>query len=404
MAFLSLGPNQPSVEISVDFANDPTSSTRTWIDVTPYVRDFQITRGRPDALSRPGVGALNLTLQNDDGRFDPTNTAGPYSPNVLPMRRIRVLAQWNSITYNLFHGHVDDWPLEFPELGKNSVVRVHAVDALAVVNLTDLGGKSYAAQVSDVRGSAVLVDCGFGTAEMNLQTGQSTMAASGTLTTGTSALSHLLDVQASENGLLFVDAGGTWQFHDRHYRLTDKSAASGTIGTQAGQIGYRNIRTQYGAEQIANIVKVTASGGTAETATDASSTASYYQRVLTWPVGGNYLVTSQAEALNAAEHVQGLYSQPALRIPEVVAAPAGATANWPTVLAAEISDRLAIRHVRPDGGTITGDKYVEGIAHAATFERDWSVTISLSDAVAQSFWILGDAALGLLGETTVLGY
>jgi len=47
---------------------------------------------------------------------------------------------------------------------------------------------------------------------------------------------------------------------------------------------------------------------------------------------------------------------------------------------------------------------VEGVAHAASFERDWAVTFSLSDAVAQSFWILGDAALSLLGETTVLGY
>ena len=403
MAFQSLGPNQPSVEISVDFANDPTSSTRTWVDITTYVRQFTITRGRKDALSRPEVGTLSLTLQNDSGRFDPTNTAGAYSPNVLPMRRVRVLAQWNSVTYNLFHGHIEDWPLSFPNDGKNALVGVRAVDALAVLNLFDLAGKSYAAQVADVRGSAVLVDCGFGTAEMNLRTGQSTMVASGTISSQT-AQSMILDVSASENGLWFVNAGGTWVFQDRHFRQTQKSATSGTVGTQGGQIGYRDIRTTYGAQDLANIIKVTASGGTTETTTDASSTATYYQRTITWPVSGTYLVSSQAEALAAAQYIKAIYSTPALRIPEVVAVPAGATANWPTVLAAELSDRLTIRHVRPDGGTITGDKHLEGIGHAASFERDWAVTLSLSDADAQAFWILGDANLSLLGDTTILGY
>ena len=404
MAFLSLGPMLPTVEISVDFANDPTSSTRTWVDVTPYVREFSTKRGRPDALSRITAGTLALTLQNQDGRFDPTNTAGPYYPNVLPMRRIRVLAQWNSVTYNVFHGYVEDWPLSFPNDGKNALVHVRAVDALAILPLFDLGGQSYASEVSSVRGSAVFTTCGFGTADMSISAGQSTLVASGTITVGNDALAHLLDVQASENGLVFADTGGTLVFQDRHFRPKNRSTSSGTIGTGSGLIGYRDIRTSYGVSDLWNAVTVTASGGTAETAVDASSTASYYKRSLTWPVGGSYLVASQAEALSAAQHVRGLYAQPALRVPEVAVVGAGGTANWATILAFEISSRATLAHVTPAGGTITGEKYVEGIGHRVTFERDWETAVQLSDAPAQAVWILGDANFSKLGETTVLGY
>ena len=394
----------PSIEVSVDFANDPTSSTRTWVDITPYAREFATRRGRPDALSRIDTGTLTLTLDNRDGRFDPTNTSGAYYPNVLPMRRIRVLAQWLSVTYNVFHGYIDDWPLSFPDLGKNALVNVTAVDALAILPLLDIGGQSYAAQLSSARGSACLNTCRFLAAEMNIATGQSTLVASGTIAADTSALSHLLDAEASENGLLFADAGGTVVFQDRHLRPKNKSASSGTIGTGGGMIGYRDLRTSYGVSDLWNEISVTANGGTAEVATDAGSTASYYKRSLAWPTGGNYLVASQSEALNAAQHVRGLYAAPALRVHEVAVVGAGGTANWATILGFEISSRATISHVTPAGGTITGDKYVEGIGHHVTLERDWETAFQLSDAPSQAVWIAGDAANSLAGVTTVAGY
>lgn len=404
MAFVSLGPSLPSVEVSVDFENNPTSSTRTWVDITPYVKEFVTQRGRGDALSRPDTGTLTLTLSNIDGRFDPTNTAGPYYPNVLPMRRIRVRAQWDSVTYNVFHGYVEDWPLSFPDMNKNALVLARAVDALAILPLFDLGGQSFAAQRSDVRGSAVLAACGFGTAEMNLSAGQSTLVASGTIAAGVTAQSHLLDVQASENGLLFPDAGGTILFHDRHYRLKNKSLSAGTIGTGAGLIGYREIRTSYGVADVFTAVTVTPFGGTAEIVTDAAGTAAYYKRSLNWPVGGTYLVAPQGEGRNAAEHVADLYSQPALRVPEVAVVGAAGTANWPTILAREISDRVTISHITPAGGTITGDKHIEGVGHSVTLDRDWATTLRLSDAASQTGWVLGDPTNGLLGVTTKLVY
>jgi hypothetical protein len=74
------------------------------------------------------------------------------------------------------------------------------------------------------------------------------------------------------------------------------------------------------------------------------------------------------------------------------------------VLALELSDRLSVRHRRPDGGTIASDKYAEGISHRVSVERTWEAGLNLSDTSAQASWLLGDAELSLLGETTNLSF
>jgi hypothetical protein len=399
------GPNLPVVEVMIDFANDPTSTTRTWVDVSGYVRDLQTERGRQDSFSRPNVGTLSLLLHNRDGRFDPTNTSGPYYPNVKPMRRIRVRCTWNSVTYNLFLGYITDWPLSFPSWNFNAIVQVQAVDALAILNQFDLGGKSYPVQTTDQRIQAVLTDCGIDASEMNLQPGISTIVASGVLSTGTTAQAHLLDVTSSESGLLFMDGQGVWTFHNRHYRLLSQRASAGVLGTASTATRYRDITTSYGIGDVWNTVTVTPFGGTPVSATDTTSEGSYYKRTLTWPTGGTYLVANPDEALNAAQFILLAFAQPSLRVPEVVTVPANSpTVNWPFTLSREISDRVTVTHVRPDGGTITGDKFVEGISHSISHDRNWTITFRLSDVTITTYWVLGDATLGVLGTSTILAY
>ncbi|MCR4340096.1 MAG: hypothetical protein NUW01_09435 [Gemmatimonadaceae bacterium] len=400
--YYELGSDLPAVLIEIDFDHDPTSTSFTWTDVTAYVREFSLHRGRPDTLSQPAPGTLALTLKNTDDRFTPTNTAGAYYPNVLPMRRIRVRAKWNSVAYNLFTGYVEDWPLSFPDMNRNALVTVQASDAFAVLNLTDLGGQSYAAQLSSARATAVFGFAGFNT--WNASTGQDTIVASGTIAYGTMALPHVQDVAQSESGLVYADAGGTLRFQDRQYRFTNNATSVGTVGTGGGMIGYQDLTTSYGVSNLWNSIRVTANGGTAETATDASSTASYYKRTLDWPPGGSYLVASQAVALSAAQAILASYKNPALRVPEVVTVPAGATANWPTVLALDLSDRMTLSHITPGGGTILGSKHVEGVTHDVSFERTWDATLALSDATSAGVWVLGNATYSLLGESTILSY
>jgi hypothetical protein len=397
MAFLSMGPDLPSVEITIDITNSPTSTTRTWTDITPYVRAFSISRGRQNELEQTSPGTLRLVLSNMDRRFDPTYTAGPYYPNVLPNRRIRARAQWATVTYNLFHGYTNGYPQEWPGDGFDAVVQVIATDVFKVLNLSDLGGKSYPSQTTDARLGTVFYDVGLGTADYSLQAGKSTVAASGTIASGSGALAHSQDVTQSENGVLFVDGGGTIVFQNRHFRSTSRTVASGTIGDAAGEIPYVDPVVPSSEDKLWNQAAVTPAGGTAETAVDAASTAEYYSRSLRRSV----LVSSQSEALSCAQYLVGRYKDPQLEVTGVTLVGAAATANWPKILSLEISDRYAFRRRPPGGGTIAMDEFVESVQIDVDPERDWRTRLSMSPVTNEVLWVLDVSALD---STTRLTY
>ena len=59
-----------------------------------------VRRGKQYELDQVQPGEMTLTLRNDDGVFDPTNTLSPFYPQVIPYRLIRLRAQYPA-TVNL---------------------------------------------------------------------------------------------------------------------------------------------------------------------------------------------------------------------------------------------------------------------------------------------------------------
>ena len=404
MTFVVLHPNLPDIEVAVAFGNNPTDSPLTWTDVTPYVRGLEYRRGRQSELARSEAGEAVIALDNRDGRFTPTNTASPYTPNVVPMVPVRIRARWSGVVYDRFVGYAESWTPTWPGDGLDAVVELEAVDAIAVLNLYDLGGKSYAAALTGTRFSAVLTDCGLTGGAVSLGTGQSTIIASGTLTTGTGALSHLQSCEETENGTFYPSRGGTLVLEDRHHRIKNETASQGTIGDGAGEIPYRELTAAYDAYQLWNECKMTPDGGTVETAVDTSSTAKYFKRTLDRAL----LISSQSEALSAAQWNLARYKDPALRTPSVtILGAANAATAWPVVLTVDISDRVTRKRRPPGGGTISDDQHVEAVAERVSLDRggpSWDTTWTLSPATSEAFWILGNAQNSLLGQTTRLGY
>lgn len=86
----------PTVTWELNTTRDPNdpAGTDTWVDFTPYVLDFTVTRGRVDELSDVQAGTMQLKLRNSDGRFDPANASGPYYPNLKGWRQCRMKASW----------------------------------------------------------------------------------------------------------------------------------------------------------------------------------------------------------------------------------------------------------------------------------------------------------------------
>jgi hypothetical protein len=69
----------------------PTAPTFSQ-DITAYVREASTHRGAARELERVEAGTASITFDNLDGRFTPFNPASPYYPNILPMRRMRIMA------------------------------------------------------------------------------------------------------------------------------------------------------------------------------------------------------------------------------------------------------------------------------------------------------------------------
>jgi hypothetical protein len=134
------------VLVEVGFTASPLTALASvsWTDVTAYVREFSIRRGRTDEYGAYAPGTLSVRLNNHDRRFDPENSAGPYSGNLLPMRRIRVRATQGG-TRTLFVGYVTGWPQSWEEIS-DAVVDLRCVDATRLLDQTPVrGGTAVAA-------------------------------------------------------------------------------------------------------------------------------------------------------------------------------------------------------------------------------------------------------------------
>lgn len=388
----------PELMVEIDFTNDPTNATRVWTDVTVDVRALSYTRGgRNHELQRSEAGTLNGVLNNRHGHYDPSNASSIYYPGVKRMRWIRVRARWSGVIYTRWTGLIESWRQEWPAFGKDAVVTIRATDSFKVLTLFDLSGLSYASQATGTRVSAVLTSVG--ATSSTVDTGQTTVVASGTFAEASMALPHLLEIEESENGLLFAEGDGGITFQSRHYRLLNSSAVTATIGEGAGEIPYRDASAELDDGDVFNRVSVTPSGGTAEVVLDATSKNVHYERRLNRSI----LTSSQTEARSAAEYLLGRYANPEQRIPEVALLGIVRPAVWPTILATKNSQRFTFKR-RATASTISQDVFVERVSETVAPGRDWAVKLQLSPADTQAGWVLGDATYSVLGSTTRLSY
>lgn len=100
----------PGLTLSVAWGTGPGTAASSWTDETAYLRRFTIRRGRQRELDRFEAGTATFTLNNRTRRFDPEYAAGALFGSLLPMRQIKLVANWNSVDYPLFYGYIDAIP------------------------------------------------------------------------------------------------------------------------------------------------------------------------------------------------------------------------------------------------------------------------------------------------------
>lgn len=119
-----------TVTVQIAFADNPLTpiASCTWVDVTNYVRDWSTKRGRSSELSPYSPGTAQVVLDNRSRLFDPSNTAGTYYGQLLPMKRIRISASSGATSATLFCGYILGWPIDYPGF-TDSTVTLGCVDA-----------------------------------------------------------------------------------------------------------------------------------------------------------------------------------------------------------------------------------------------------------------------------------
>lgn len=393
----------PAIQVDVDFVNDPTSGVRTWTDITRFVRSVSYTRdGRTDELGRTEPGTLTMQLDNRTGRFDQTNAAGAYYPNVKRFRWCRITAQWAGVTYPRWQGLIDSWVQKWPSQGRDAVTDVTGTTITAALNLTDLVGLvSRPAEFTGDRVQAVLDYAGV--TGYTIDTGVVSVAAD-VFVTGTNALQHLQEVENTEGGLLFAEADGAIRFQARRYRQTNANSVTsrGVFADQGRGETARygdDVAFTYDGTYMWNQAGVTPLGGTEESWEDATAVAAYFPRRLTEQIQS----ASQAEALNRAQYLVQRHADPAARIPSVSLIGAALPASsWPLILSLKNSERVTFKRFAA-ANAIVQDVYVERISETVT-PSSWQTSMNLSPVDTALMWLAGSGTASQAGQTTWAAY
>jgi hypothetical protein len=117
----------------MSFVDSPYVASPTWVDITQYVREISVKRGRQNDLQQFPSGSATLTLDNRTRLFDPFNTAGTYYGNLKPRRQIKIEGVYASVTYPVFRGFVAGFPVQYMQGGKDSIVEIDCFDALGLL-------------------------------------------------------------------------------------------------------------------------------------------------------------------------------------------------------------------------------------------------------------------------------
>lgn len=122
----------PTPKVYIAFDDGPYVVSPTWTDVSSYVLDLTVDRGRDDDYGQ-FVGTATVTFNNNGGQFNPFNTTGPYYNKLLPNRQIKIEGIANATTYGVFRGYVAGWPMQFSDAGYAATVTIQCFDALSLL-------------------------------------------------------------------------------------------------------------------------------------------------------------------------------------------------------------------------------------------------------------------------------
>ena len=420
-------PGTPVLGVSIDFANgpafgnplildDPTTPLGVGIladapadvvDVSDIAIRVSIRRGRNRILNSFEAGTATVVLEDENGDWNPQNVTGPYYGKLLPLRKIRIWADYDdgggTDRYYLYSGYITSYDNTF-RVGVDEVssVTLQCVDAFRLfqnVNITTVAGTS-AGQDSGARINNLLNLASYPTSQRQIDTGDSTVQADPA--TARTLLQACQTIEQTELGGFFIDAEGNAVFLSRTSVSLKADQTPLLFDDNGTDISYQAIDFAYDDTQIFNDISVTRLGGTAQTVTDTTSIETYFihsgQRT-------DLLMQTDAEALDQAQMLLNARANALLRIDSIGLNLMDESASNRIVagLDSELFTLIDVTKTGQASSTFTLELFVQGIQHDIT-PTTWNTKFLTAEPIIQAF-ILDSQTQGVLGGTQgVLSY
>ena len=349
---------------------DVLNGSTDFADVTEYVTNVSIRRGRTTQLDAMNIGQATIVLDDKaSGRsFDPANTASTYFQGgygIAPRRFVQIYGG-SAGQEPLFVGRVQDLDIDYQQ-PNNSFAIVACVDDLSSLARTNLTAFNPSSQLTSARVSALLdrPEVAFSTATRSIATGVATV---GTVAyEANDNVKGALDaVVLAEDGRFFIDRGGTAVFQPRITFSFDNAGIQFSDTPAGTVIPYQELSVGYGAETLYNRVQVGVQGFAVSTAVDTTSTTEFGVSTLSL---SDIPLNSQAAGDTLAANLLAKYKDPVVRFNEMSVILNGLNAaNGQAVSVLDIGDLVEISKTYQTGspGTVTKTMFVESLSHDIT--------------------------------------
>jgi hypothetical protein len=385
----------------LDAPGTPLAPDNVMVDVSQWLYGpLSISRGRSREVDAFQAGSASFTLHNEDRRFDPTNTASPYYPGVVPKAPVSIAIAGRQV----YGGYVDNYDVLYR---KPNIVdlNVSALDGFSLLSLTKLQAAVFAQETSGVRITNVLSRPEVSYPDVTvIDAGQMTMQ--GSTQDNVGALDHCQVIAASEAGYFFVDNTGTLTFKDKTWlsqRLATYPQGRATF-TDTGvayaglAYGYTDITLTMGTVLLFNRCEGARSGGTRQIANDVNSQAQYGIRALSLPQLENY---QDIDVLGICGVFVDRYKQPEVRFSNVVIELSGLSLAQQELLSdLDIGSIVIAERSPPGSGTpakITQTAAIEQMTWTLDVaSSSYRLTLALRNTAGHAGLVLNDATLGVL--------
>jgi hypothetical protein len=364
-------------------------------DVSAYVMNISVNRGKSRALDRYNAGQVSVTFDNRNRYFDPTYEASPFYGQIVPRRDVRI---WSNGVI-VFYGTTDDWNLDYSPSGE-STATLSAYDGFAFLAQQTLTPQTFTSQLSGARVSAVLddVSVAWPAAQRSIDAGDETLQGDA-VTVENNVLAYLQQIETSEPGEVFIAKNGDLRFISRN--AVSASSGAPVLSDTGSGIRYSQVRVVYGSELLYTQTELSRKGSsTTVQVNDTSAQQTYGIRTLSSP---DLLLNSDDRLVEFGNYLLGQYNEPEYRFEAVdVLFSQLTTGEQNTLLGLELGSICRIDFT-PNGIAPAISKYAKVISinHQATL-TEHKMTLGLGTLTANTF-VLDDVAFGIL-DTGILAF